>query len=69
MNENQKKWLNARCVELNKYLETTYPQKDDNWDDAVSFIKIYTTIADAYADEVRTALFEITTKWEKKQNG
>lgn len=69
MDEKWKNWINAKCAELDKYLEITSPQTDANWNDAVSFIKIHTTIAGEYADEVRSALFKITTKWEKKQNG
>lgn len=69
MNEKWKKWINAKCTELDRYLQEAYPLTDENWNSVAGFIDVTATLGGEYKNEVRRALFEITTKWEKKQYG
>lgn len=69
MNEKQKKWLSDRCNALNGYLEVTYPQKDEDWETVASYISKVVSKSGKFANEVRSALFKVTTKWELMRNG
>lgn len=64
----QKKWLKTMCKVLDAYLKLVFPIKDTDWDAARGFIKVVVTVSGSFKDEVRNALWDITTKWESKQN-
>lgn len=67
MNESQTKFLKTMANTLDSYLKEN--RLPDDYDSAAGFIAVVVAVCKGHENEARKILWDVTTKWEKKQNG
>lgn len=66
MNDEQKKWAQARCNELKQYIDKNFPLADEQWQSVINYIAEIVKLSKENK-EIQNMLFDLVDVYQAKE--